>query len=111
MSHAFRLASDSPPPPSLHLTRPSTGLDHYTTSTAELHHAAAWTSLALHGRPLPPVTYRDVPSAVPQPPLDFYHRGAGAILSEPPDGGAAGGWWASWWGTSGRARRVGANAS
>mmetsp|Transcript_14293 Transcript_14293/g.47695 ORF Transcript_14293/g.47695 Transcript_14293/m.47695 type:complete len:285 (+) Transcript_14293:96-950(+) len=77
------------------------GLDHYTTSTAELHHAAAWTSLALHGRPLPPVTYRDVPSAVPQPPLDFYHRGAGAILSEPPDGGAAGGWWASWWGTSG----------
>jgi predicted esterase len=38
------------------------GLDHYTTSTAELHHHAAWLSLALHGQPLT-VTYRDVASA------------------------------------------------
>ncbi|EOD40985.1 hypothetical protein EMIHUDRAFT_222007 [Emiliania huxleyi CCMP1516] len=106
----FRLFSHVEPGAALstHLSAGPPRLDHYTTSTAELHHAAAWASLALHGRPLPPVTYRDVPSAVPQPPLDFYHRGAGAILSEPPDGGAAGGWWASWWGTSGR---VGANAS
>ncbi len=38
------------------------GLDHYTTSTAELHHLASWISGTLHGKPLG-VSHRDVPSA------------------------------------------------
>lgn len=38
------------------------GLDHYTTSIAELHHMAAWISGTLNGKPLG-VTYRDVPGA------------------------------------------------
>jgi predicted esterase len=36
------------------------GLDHYTTSTAELHHAARWLALALHEQVLT-VTYRGRP--------------------------------------------------
>lgn len=64
------------------------GLDHYTDSTAELHHTAAWIARALHGqtdeRRLA-VAYRDVPSAPgPVPPL-FEGGGAGSDS----DGGCA----------------------